>query len=112
MVFDEAAGVAYESYNAELIRAFLILVHYTDLDLSAYDTPEGRYAAQDAVAAPRSEKPEKARKVAKKRSDMTVGEQLRDSFTKTATTSAGRQLGSSLTRSLLGVLGLNGGKKR
>ena len=50
MVFDEAAGVAYESYNAEQIRAFLILVHYTDLDLSEYDTPEGRYAAQDAVA--------------------------------------------------------------
>ena len=50
MVFDEVAGVAYESYNAELIRAFLILVHYTDLDLSEYDTPEGRYAAQDAVA--------------------------------------------------------------
>ena len=69
-------------------------------------------AAQDAVAAPRSEKPEKARKVAKKRSEMTVGEQLLDSFTKSATTSAGRQLGSSLTRSLLGVLGLNGGKKR
>lgn len=69
-------------------------------------------AAQDAVAAPCSEKPEKARKVAKKRSEMTVGEQLLDSFTKSATTSAGRQLGSSLTRSLLGVLGLNGGKKR
>lgn len=69
-------------------------------------------AAQDAAAAPRSEKPEKARKVAKKRSEMTVGEQLLDSFTKSATTSAGRQLGSSLTRSLLGVLGLNGGKKR
>ena len=69
-------------------------------------------AAQDAVAAPRSEKPEKARKFAKKRSEMTVGEQLLDSFTKSATTSAGRQLGSSLTRSLLGVLGLNGGKKR
>ena len=50
MVFDEAAGVAYESYNAEQIRAFLILVHYTDLDLAEYDTPEGRYAAQDAVA--------------------------------------------------------------
>ena len=69
-------------------------------------------AAQDAVAAPRSEKPETARKVAKQRSEMTVGEQLLDSFPTAATTSAGRQLGSSLTRSLLGVLGLNGGKKR
>lgn len=50
MVFDEAAGIAYESYNANLIRAFLILVHYTDLDLAEYDTPEGRYAAYDAVS--------------------------------------------------------------
>lgn len=50
MVFDEAAGIAYESYNANLIRAFLILVHYTDLDLVEYDNPEGRYAAYDAVS--------------------------------------------------------------
>lgn len=50
MVFDEEAGIAYESYNAELIRAFLILVHYTDLGLAEYDTPEGRYAAYDVVS--------------------------------------------------------------
>ena len=58
------------------------------------------------------EKPQKERKVAKKRSEMTMGEQLLDSFTKSATTSAGRQLGSSLTRSLLGMLGINNGRRR
>jgi len=52
------------------------------------------------------EKKEKTKKVAKKRSEMSVGEQLIDSFTKSATTSAGREVGRSLTRSLLGLLGL------
>lgn len=50
MVFDAENGIAYEGYNAELIRAFLILVHYTDLDLSQYDTPQGRYEAYDMIA--------------------------------------------------------------
>lgn len=50
MVFDEELGLAYEGYNAELIRAFLILVHYTDLDLTELDNPEGRYTAYDAIA--------------------------------------------------------------
>lgn len=50
MVFDEEAGIAYEGYNAELIRAYLILAHYTDLDLAEYDHPEGRYMVYDAVA--------------------------------------------------------------
>lgn len=50
MVFDNEAGIAYESYNAKLIRAFLILVHYTDFGLAEYDTPEGRYDAYDAVS--------------------------------------------------------------
>lgn len=50
MVFDEEAGIAYEAYNAELIRAFLILKYYTDLELSAYDNPEGRAAIHDALA--------------------------------------------------------------
>ena len=52
------------------------------------------------------EKKEKTKKVAKKRSEMSVGEQLLDSLTKSATTSAGREIGRSLTRSLLGILGL------
>lgn len=65
--------------------------------------------AQDAQVV---EKKEKTKKVAKKRSEMSVGEQLLDSFTKSATTSAGREVGRSLTRSLLGVLGLNGSKRR
>lgn len=49
MVFDES-GIAYEGYNAELIRAFLILIHYTDLDLAEYDTPQGRYDVYDMIA--------------------------------------------------------------
>ena len=64
--------------------------------------------AQTIAEAPQPEKKEKTRKVAKKRSEMTTGEQLLDSLTKSFTTSVGRQAGSSLTRSLLGVLGLNG----
>lgn len=48
MVFDEELGITYEGYNAELIRAFLILVHYTDLELTELDNPEGRQEAYDA----------------------------------------------------------------
>ena len=54
----------------------------------------------------------KEKKPAKKRSEMSYGQQLWDNVAKSATTSAGRQLGSTLTRSLLGVLGLDGKKKR
>ena len=50
MVFDEESGVAYEGYNAELMRAFLILVYYTDLDLADYDTQEGRQLIYDVLA--------------------------------------------------------------
>lgn len=58
------------------------------------------------------ESKKKTKQPAKKRSEMTVGEQLLDSFAKSATTSAGREVGRSLTRSLLGVLGLDNGKRR
>lgn len=50
LVFDEEAGIAYEAYNAELIRAFLVLKYYTDLDLAEYNNPEGRCAVHDALA--------------------------------------------------------------
>ena len=50
LVFDEDAGIAYEAYNAELIRAFLILRYYTDLDLTEYDNPDGRCMVHDALA--------------------------------------------------------------
>lgn len=50
LVFDEEAGIAYEAYNAELIRAFLILKYYTDMDLAEYDNPEGRCSVHDALA--------------------------------------------------------------
>jgi len=82
----------------------------------AYPIPAApQYPAQQQAAAypsvqqqarPASSPKEKTRKVAKKRSEMTVGEQLMDSFTKSAATGAGREVGRSLTRSLLGLLGL------
>lgn len=50
LVFDEEAGIAYEAYNAELIRAFLILKYYTDLDFAEYDNLEERCAIHDALA--------------------------------------------------------------
>lgn len=50
MIFDEKNGIAYIGYNADLIRAFLILVHYTDLDTSEYDTGEGRQTLYDIIA--------------------------------------------------------------
>ena len=50
IVFDEEGGIAYEGYNAELIRSFLILRYYTDIDLKESDTPQGRYEVYDAVA--------------------------------------------------------------
>ena len=50
MIFDEKIGIAFEGYNAELIRAFLILVHYTDLDTAEYDTGEGRQNLYDILA--------------------------------------------------------------
>ena len=53
LVFDEKLGLAFEGYNAELLRAFLILVHYTDLDIAQYDNPQGRYDVYDAIASHR-----------------------------------------------------------
>ena len=48
--YDEKKGVAFEGYNADLIHAFLGLVHYTDLDTSAFDTAEGRQELFDIIA--------------------------------------------------------------
>ena len=50
MIFDEKKGIAFEGYNADLIHAFLALVHYTDLDTSAFDTAEGRQELFDIIA--------------------------------------------------------------
>ena len=50
MIFDEKIGIAFEGYNAKLIRAFLILVHYTDLDTTQFDTGEGRQTLYDILA--------------------------------------------------------------
>ncbi|MBR1586512.1 MAG: DUF853 family protein [Clostridia bacterium] len=49
--------------------------------------------------------PHQAAKPAKKK-EKTVAQQMVDSFAKSAVSSAGRELGRSLTRSILGVLGL------
>ncbi len=83
---------------------------YPPAQAQIYPAPQP--VAAEAVQAQETEKPAKQRKPAKKRSEMTTGEQLLDSFTKSVTTSAGRQLGSSLTRSLLGMLGIKGSGKR
>ena len=50
MIFDEKNGVAYEGYNTDLIRRFMILDRYTDLDTAAYDTAEGRQELYDIIA--------------------------------------------------------------
>ena len=50
MIFDEKKGIAFEGYNADLIHAFLVLVDYTDLDTSAFDTAEGRQELFDIIA--------------------------------------------------------------
>lgn len=57
-------------------------------------------------AVPVASKPKKEKKPAKKRSEMSHAEQLLDSFTRSATTAAGREVGRKLSRSLLGILGL------
>ena len=50
MIFDEKKGIAFEGYNADLIHAFLVLVHYTDLDTSAFDPAQGRQELFDIIA--------------------------------------------------------------
>lgn len=61
---------------------------------------------ETALAAPAPQTEKKKKTAAKKRSEMTYGEQLLDNVVKAASTSAGRQLGNTLSRSLLGILGL------
>ena len=73
---------------------------------NAYPMQQPAYTPAQPVQQAAPAKQEKQKKVAKKRSEMSVGEQLIDSFAKSATTSAGREVGRSLTRSLLGLLGL------
>ena len=50
MIFDEKKGIAFEGYNADLIHAFLVPVHYTDLDTSVFDTAQGRQELFDIIA--------------------------------------------------------------
>ena len=69
---------------------------------SATALPESAAQAQTVEA----KQPSSGRKTGKKE-EKGFGEQLLESFARSATTSAGRTVGSSLTRSLLGTLGLN-----
>ena len=73
----------------------------TRSDAYRYNLP----AQQDAVVLPAKEE-KKKKQPAKKRSEMTQAEQLFDSFTKSISSSAGREVGRSLSRTLLGILGL------
>jgi len=50
VIFDEKKGIAFEGYNADLFHAFLVLVHYTDLDTSVFDTAQGRQELFDIIA--------------------------------------------------------------
>jgi len=67
-------------------------------------------APQTAVAEAKPASP--AKKPAKKRSEMTKAEQLLDSFATSAVNGAGRELGRTLGRGLLGVLGLGGNRRK
>ena len=64
---------------------------------------------QSAPVAPAVE-PKAAKPAKKAKEEKGFGEQLLESFARSATTSSGRTLGSQLTRSLLGTLGI--GKRR
>ena len=64
---------------------------------------------QSAPVAPAVE-PKAAKPAKKAREEKGFGKQLLESFARSATTSSGRTLGSQLTRSLLGTLGI--GKRR
>lgn len=74
----------------------------TRSDAYRYNLP----VQQDAAVLPAREEKKKEKKPAKKRSEMTQAEQLFDSFTKSISSSAGREIGRNLSRTLLGILGL------
>ena len=88
--------------------------------LSQFTAPQTEYPvpvqAEISAPAPVSPTPVQAaapvKKPAKKRSEMTKGEQLVDSFINSTVSSVGRELGRNFTRSLLGVLGLGSSRKK
>lgn len=49
LVFDEDAGLVYEGYNRDLAELMCILKWYTDVELGAYATEEGRYLLSDIM---------------------------------------------------------------
>lgn len=41
--------MVYEGYNADLLETMFILKHYTDIDVTPFDTEEGRYVLYDIL---------------------------------------------------------------
>lgn len=73
-----------------------------------------QYAQPQVIQSPEQKTAEKkttARQTTAKQSK-SLGQELVTSFVKSATTASGRTLGTNLSRSLLGILGLDGKKKR
>ena len=108
------APVTFRVYNAETgeyeEKAIPTLSQFEAPRPTEYPVPVQAEITGPASAAPVPSVSKK--KPAKKRSEMTKGEQLADSFIHSAVTSVGRELGRSFTRSLLGVLGLGGSRRR
>ncbi len=77
-----------------------------------YQQPAAPVVYQPPVEITPEVKTTTTRKTTVKKEEKSYGMQLLDSFTKSATTSSGREVGRQLTRSLLGTLGLTGTKKK
>lgn len=48
-IFNEELGVCYDALNRDVTNAFVIVKYYTNLDVSEYDTQEGRYTLYDML---------------------------------------------------------------
>lgn len=51
LIMDEELGICHQSLNAEVYHLFAALRHYTDLDVSAYETDDGMYQLYDMFRA-------------------------------------------------------------
>ena len=109
------APVTFRVYNAETgeyeEKPIPTLSQFAAPAQTEYPVPvQAEISAPAPAPASPAQKP--AKKPAKKRSEMTKGEQLVDSFINSTVSSVGRELGRDFTRSLLGVLGLDAGRRR
>ncbi|MBR6525888.1 MAG: DUF853 family protein [Clostridia bacterium] len=107
-VFNPQTGM-YEEKSMDNMAAPVPMVQQP-AQVQTYQQPvQMQQYQQIAPAAPAIE--QKVSKAAKKtKEEKGFGEQLLESFARSATTSSGRTLGSQLTRSLLGTLGI--GKRK